>query len=149
MDKKKITTIVVLLLIIVIILGMTILKDNSVKEVSTTGTFDLQVDENFNKEEVLSKGYPTMLDIGGADCIPCKEMAPTLEKLNKDLKGEAIIKFVDYWKYPDLAKQFEFEVIPTQFFYDENGELYTTHEGGITEDKILEIFEEMGYTFSE
>ncbi len=115
---------------------------------STSGQFDLHVDADFQKDAVISQGLPTLLDVGGAECIPCKEMAPVLEKVNADLKGQAIIKFVDYWKYPALAEQFDFSVIPTQFFYDEHGQLYTTHEGGITEAEILATFAEMGYVFN-
>ncbi len=144
-ENKKVTLVLVIFAILIVLMFMVVFKGS--EEVSTGGIFDLHVDASFNKDEVISQGYPTMLDVGGADCIPCKAMAPVLERLNEDLNGKAIIKFVDYWKYPDLAKQFTFSSIPTQFFYDENGNLYTTHEGQITEAQVLEIFEEMGYTF--
>ncbi len=146
-ENKKIVLVFVIVIIITIIGSMSLVKYKDEEKVSTDGVFDLNVSADFDKDEVLSEGYPTMLDVGGADCVPCKNMAPVLEKLNEDLNGKAIIKFVDYWSYPDLAKQFEFSVIPTQFFYDENGELFTTHEGGITEEEVLEIFKEMGYEF--
>lgn len=94
-------------------------------------------------------GYPAMLDIGGSDCISCKNMATTLKELNKELMGKAIVKFIDYWQYGHLASQFEFEVIPTQFFYNENGELYKTHKGELTKEEILAIFKEMGYEFND
>lgn len=94
-------------------------------------------------------GYPTLLDIGGADCVPCKAMAPVLKELNSELMGKAIIKFIDYWKYSHLASQFEFEVIPTQFFYDEEGKLYKTHQGEMTKEEILAIFKDMGYEFND
>ncbi|NLA33051.1 MAG: thioredoxin family protein [Mollicutes bacterium] len=74
-------------------------------------------------------------------------MAKVLQELNKELMGKAIVKFVDYWKYGYLASQFEFEVIPTQFFYDKNGNLYKTHQGEISKSEALNIFKEMGYDF--
>ncbi len=120
-------------------------KDNA----NVIAGFELLAGPDFKKEEVLALGYPTLLDVGGAECIPCKAMAPVLEELNEELMGVAIIKFVDYWKYPKLASQFQFNVIPTQFFYDETGKLVKTHEGGITKEGILAIFAEMGYNFNE
>ncbi len=146
-DNKKVMSIFFIAVIFIVILILVLVKNESETEVSTDGLFDLHVSADFNKEKVLEEGYPTLLDVGGADCVPCKAMAPVLEKVNEDLSGKAVVKFVDYWKYPDLANQFTFSVIPTQFFYDENGELYTTHEGGITEEEIYEIFGEMGYEF--
>ncbi len=146
--KKNIILVLVIFLVFVVVFLLGNSKKSSEEEVSTDGFFDLHVAADFNKNDYLNKGYPVLLDIGGAECIPCRNMAPVLEELNEELNDKAVIKFVDYWKYPDLAKQFEFSVIPTQYFYDEFGELYTTHEGEITKTQVLAIFAEMGYTFS-
>ncbi len=147
MNKNNITSIVVIVAITLVIAAMIISKNTAAAKISTTELFDLHTNENFNKDEILNKGYPTMLDIGGAECIPCKEMAPTLESVNELLKGKAIIKFVDVNANPNLREQFTFQYIPTQFFYDDKGDLQETHSGVITEAEILSIFKEMGYTF--
>ncbi len=146
-NKKVITAVVTITAILVVILFMASMKSGNEEVVSTTGMFDLNVDENFVKSDYIGQGYPALLDVGGAECEPCKAMAPVLEKLNEDLQDKAIIKFVDYWKYPDLANQFQFTSIPTQFFYDEEGNLVETHEGMITEEEALAIFADMGYEF--
>ena len=146
--QNKLVKIIVLIVIVVIIVLMVIIKNQS-NQYSTTNFFDLNVNENFDKNDYLNKGYPVLLDIGGGQCSSCKVMAPVLEKLNNQLKQKAVIKFIDYWKYSHLASQFDFKVIPTQFFYDEQGNLFKVHEGIITEDGILEIFKEMGYDFYE
>ena len=147
-SKKGIIIVVLIILIGLIIIKYSNNDQKSSNENVITG-FELLASTDFKKEEILALGYPTLLDIGGAECIPCKAMAPVLKELNKELMGKAIIKFVDYWKYPHLASQFQFNVIPTQFFYDEHGELNRVHEGGITKEGILAIFKEMGYTFDE
>lgn len=152
---KKVFGLVVVISIILILGGLYIIKRNKEEtnsvpsySISIRG-FELNVQTDFNKEEVITRGYPTMLDIGGGDCIACKQMKPILEKLNEEWQGLVIVKFVDYWKYPHLADQFNFKVIPTQFFYDDKGKLFKTHEGAITEAEIRNIFEEMGYEFNE
>ena len=45
--------------------------------------------------KVPVKGMVTILDIGAASCIPCKMMAPILEKLEKKYDGKAAVIFLD------------------------------------------------------
>jgi thioredoxin 1 len=145
--KKKITGIIVVSIIIVSMVVIASLKKDYQERVlpNAVAGFELLALEDFDKEEVLQRGYPALLDLGGDDCIPCKEMKPVLEELNEEWQGEIIVKFVDVWKYPKLADQFHLRTIPTQYFYDKEGNLYETHEGSITKEEIITIFEEMGY----
>jgi len=94
-------------------------------------------------------------------------MAPVLVKLNKEFEGKAIIKFVDVWKYQELSEGYLIKVIPTQVFYDKDGNpfvpsdpqkmqmtmyatndtnehIFTAHEGGMTEEMIRDVLKEMG-----
>ena len=50
--------------------------------------------------EVPVKGMVTMVDIGAKACIPCKMMAPIMEKMEKVYQGKAAIIFIDVWKNP-------------------------------------------------
>ncbi len=129
--------------------------------------FELDATEDFDLEEILSYGLPVIIDFGSDSCIPCKEMAPTLEELNEELRGKAIVKFVDVWKNADAAKGVPIRIIPTQFFFDKDGNpyvpsdaessafvmygtedssvhLFTAHEGKMDKEEILAVFEEMG-----
>jgi len=151
MENRRLISLIVVLLIIMGMISIIIVKNSQKEKEANSDTyekgFELLATEDFDKEEVLSRGYPVLLDIGGGECIPCKAMKPVLEELNEQWQKKVIVKFVDYWQYPDLANQFDFSVIPTQFFYDEDGKLYTTHQGQITKDEVIEIFKEMGYSF--
>ena len=62
-----------------------------------------------------------LLDLGADKCIPCKMMAPVLEKLKEDYKGRASVVFIDVWKAPDVGKEFGIRSIPTQIFYNKKG----------------------------
>jgi len=118
-------------------------------------------------EKLKSYELPIIIDFGADECIPCKEMAPVLKKLNEEWQGKVIVKFVDVWKYPDAAAIVPLQVIPTQFFFDAQGKpyipsdpegmqmqmysqkdtqehAYTAHQGGMTEKQIRAVFEEMG-----
>jgi thioredoxin 1 len=94
--------------------------------------------------EVPVKGMVTMVDLGAKSCIPCKMMAPIMEKLEKDYKGKAAILFIDVWKDPDQAKRFGIRVIPTQIFYDKEGKEVLRHNGFMSEDAIVAELKKMG-----
>ncbi len=94
--------------------------------------------------DVPVKGMVTMLDLGAKSCIPCKMMAPIMEKLEKDYKGKAAIIFIDVWKDPDQSKRFGIRAIPTQIFYDKEGKEVYRHEGFMSENAIVTQLKDMG-----
>jgi thioredoxin 1 len=94
--------------------------------------------------EVPVKDMVTMVDLGAKSCVPCKMMAPVLEKLEKDYKGRAAIVFLDVSKDPDQAKRFGISVIPTQIFYDRQGKEVLRHTGFMSEEAIVTQLKKMG-----
>ncbi len=86
----------------------------------------------------------TMVDLGAHKCIPCKMMAPIIEKLTKSYEGKAAIVFVDVWENPDEAKRFKISSIPTQIFFDKEGREVYRHQGFLAEDAIVTQLTEMG-----
>ena len=94
--------------------------------------------------DVPVKGMPTMVDLGANECIPCKMMAPVMEKVEKKYRGKAAIVFIDVWKDKDQAKRFGIRAIPTQIFFDEEGKEVHRHEGFMGEADIDRVFKEMG-----
>ena len=94
--------------------------------------------------DVPVKGMVTMVDLGAKSCIPCKMMAPILEKLEKDYKDRAAILFLDVWKDPEQAKRFGISVIPTQIFYDKQGKEVLRHTGFMSEEAIVAQLRKMG-----
>ncbi len=94
--------------------------------------------------EVPVKGMVTLVDLGANSCIPCKMMAPILEKLEKVYRGKAAIVVIDVWKTPDEGKRFNLRVIPTQIFYDKKGKEVYRHEGFMSEKDIVAILNKLG-----
>jgi thioredoxin 1 len=94
--------------------------------------------------EVPVKGLVTMVDLGARSCIPCKMMAPILEKLEKDYKGRAAIVFLDVSKDPEQAKRFGISMIPTQIFFDNQGNEVLRHTGFMSEEGIVTELKKMG-----
>lgn len=164
------TKIALVLVIIAAIASIWVIKNNSKKALIESeqlkADFSLHA-TSIDLEKLRSHGLPIVIDFGADRCIPCKEMAPVLEELNKKYQGRVIIKFVDVWKYPEAAEGFPLQVIPTQFFFTAEGEpllpetkppfdvnaysrsedskhVFTSHQGGLSKDQLEAAFEKMG-----
>ena len=94
--------------------------------------------------EVPVKGMVTMLDLGANKCIPCKMMAPILEELKKEYNGKAAIVFVDVWQHTEEAHKHRIQAIPTQIFFDNQGNEVLRHVGFMSKKEIVQVLEKLG-----
>ena len=97
---------------------------------------------DFSKVPV--NGMVTMIDLGATQCIPCKMMAPIMEKMEKVYKGKAAIVFIDVWQNRAQAGRFGISVIPTQIFFDREGKEIYRHVGFMSEAAIVAQLKKMG-----
>jgi thioredoxin 1 len=106
----------------------------------------LGASESSGMVEVPVKGKVTMVDIGAKECIPCKMMAPIMEELEKEYhdSGRAAILFIDVWKNKDQGRRFGIRSIPTQIFYDKEGNEVYRHEGFMDKKDIVAKLEKLG-----
>jgi thioredoxin 1 len=94
--------------------------------------------------EIPAKGMVTMIDLGAKKCVPCKMMAPILEKLEKDYQGKAVIHFYDVWEDREPATRFGIRGIPTQIFFDKDAKEVYRHVGFMSEADIVSQLTKMG-----
>ena len=87
---------------------------------------------------------PKLIDLGADKCIPCKMMAPILEELKSEYAGKLEVVFIDVWKDPDKGREYGIRVIPTQIFYDADGNEFYRHVGFYSKEDILRTFTEKG-----
>ena len=71
-------------------------------------------------------------------------MAPIMEKMEKVYKGKAVIAFIDVWEHREPIKRFGIRTIPTQIFFDKNGNEVYRHVGFLAEKNFVAILEKMG-----
>ena len=90
------------------------------------------------------KGMVTMIDLGAKKCIPCKMMAPILEKMERKYEGKAAVVFIDVWEHREQAARFRVRAIPTQIFFNAFGEEVYRHVGFLAEKDIVSQLEKMG-----
>ncbi|MGN1156512.1 MAG: thioredoxin family protein [Agathobacter sp.] len=163
----------IILVIVLAIVGVWFLKngepDDEKEGSSMDADFSLEVTSEVDYAALTKLGLPIIVDYGSDSCIPCKQMAPVLEKMNEEMQGKAIIKFVDVRKYPESLKKVPIQVIPTQVLFHADGtpfvpsdelarkisfdmynaretgeHVFTVHQGGLTEEEMRLILAEMG-----
>jgi thioredoxin 1 len=172
--KKKLLKILVPICIAIVLVLIWTLKTNSNQQdtnlVSSTliennEDFILEVSE-IDLDKLKEYKKPIIIDFGADSCVPCKEMAPVLKSVNEQMRGKAIIKFVDVWKNGEAANGFPIQVIPTQVIINKDGSPYvpsenmeinfamystrdtnehvfTVHQGGLTQEQMTSILRDM------
>ena len=95
-------------------------------------------------QQMPVKGMVTMVDIGAHSCIPCKMMTPIIEELSKEYEGRAAIAFIDVWEHREEAARYGIRAIPTQIFYDAQGQERYRHEGFLDKESIAAKLAELG-----
>ena len=91
---------------------------------------------------------PRLVDLGSDRCQSCLAMVPVLEALTNEYEGRLEVLFIDVWKEPARGKPYEIRLIPTQIFYDSDGEEVFRHEGFFSKEDILAKWKEVGVDLS-
>jgi len=78
----------------------------------------------------------TFIELGSVTCIPCKQMKPVMESIEKRYAGQVKVVFYDVWKDKRPAEQYKIRLIPTQVFLDKSGKELLRHEGFFAEAEI-------------
>jgi len=95
-------------------------------------------------DRALATGRPVVADFGRGMCIPCKMMKPILDDLKEDYAGRAEILVIEIDEFPAVTQRVGIRAIPTQIFYDAEGNVAYRHEGFIPREDIVAKLAEMG-----
>jgi thioredoxin 1 len=94
-------------------------------------------------------GLPRLVDLGSDKCVPCKMMAPILDQLTDEFAGRMTVEVIDVRKDRQAAGRYGIRVIPTQIFYDAEGQERFRHQGFYSREEILAKWRELGVDLSE
>lgn len=88
----------------------------------------------------------TFVELGSVKCIPCREMQPVMRSIEKKYGSQVKVVFHDLLTAAgkEAAKQYVFDVIPTQIFLDKSGKEYFRHEGFFPEKELIKILKIKG-----
>lgn len=105
--------------------------------VATVAGAELPSADTLAIRAALSSGRPTLADFGVHTCMPCKRMAPILEELNRELAGKANVLFIDLTDSDKLGKPYGIRMIPTQIFFNPQGQEVKRHIGFMDKTAVL------------
>lgn len=94
--------------------------------------------------ELPVRGTVTMIDLGAHQCLPCQMMEPILKEIEKEYQDMAAIVFIDVNKNVAEAHNYRIRSIPTQIFYDREGNEVYRHEGFLDKASIMAQLERLG-----
>lgn len=89
-------------------------------------------------------GRVTVVDIGTDKCLPCRLMAKMMTDLGAAYGSRAAFIFFNVLKHREVLDECEIDRMPTQIFYDKEGEEVFRHEGFMTKKAIMEKLEKLG-----
>src|SRR5207245_6294389 len=73
-------------------------------------------DQNF-EQEVLKSPVPVLVDFWAEWCMPCRMLAPTIDKLAKDYTGKVKIGKLDTDASREVAIKYSINSIPTVILF--------------------------------
>ncbi len=78
--------------------------------------------DNFEKE-ILKSDKPVLVDFWAPWCMPCKLIAPTVEKLAEEMKGKVSVLKLNVDENPDIATELSIMNIPTLVLFKDGKEI--------------------------
>ncbi len=98
------------------------------------------IDEQSFKREVLESELPVLVDFYADWCAPCKQTAPEVEALGRELEGKAKIVKVNIDKSPSLAQALRVQSVPT-FMVFSKGRPVDAQAGAMRKAQLREMVE--------
>ncbi len=95
--------------------------------------------DDFEKE-VLQSEIPVMVDFWAAWCVPCRVIAPLVEKLAEKYEGRLKVAKLDVDSNPEIAIRYQVMSIPTLLFF-KNGQAVDRIVGVVGEQAIVQKIE--------
>jgi len=93
-------------------------------------------DRNF-QEEVLKSTIPVLVDFWAPWCMPCRMLAPTIEKLAEENEGKLKVCKLNTDENQNIASQYGIQGIPTLIIFKEGKEVGRT-VGVMPKEKLQE-----------
>lgn len=100
----------------------------------------IHVNDAAFEQTVMKSPVPVIVDFWAPWCGPCKQVAPSLEKIAKEYDGKLIVAKVNTDEDPEWAGRFQVSGIPTMLFVA-NGKLVHQQVGAVPYGYLKQVVE--------
>lgn len=94
------------------------------------------------EEEVLKTDKLVVVDFWGSWCIPCKQMEPVIEKLEKDYSGRIKFCSMNINRNPRIPDEYSIKGVPTYTIFWK-GEIIKRDVGAKSENQLRNFINEI------
>jgi thioredoxin 1 len=91
-------------------------------------------DQSF-ESDVLKAGQPVLVDFWAEWCGPCKQIAPALEDVAKDMTGKLTVAKLNIDENPATPQKYRVQGIPTLMLF-KDGQLAATKVGALSKAQL-------------
>jgi thioredoxin 1 len=102
-----------------------------------------QINQAEYETEVVGSPVPVLLDIFGEHCGPCRQLAPTIDRLAGEYEGRAKVLKVDAGENRELASSLGVSSVPTVVAF-RGGQEVARLAGVRPESAYRKLLEEVG-----
>ena len=100
----------------------------------------LNVSDTEFENEVLKSDTPVVVDFWAEWCGPCKAMSPLVDEFSNEMGSKVKVVKVNIDENPEAPTKYGVRGIPT-FMVFQNGEVKSTHTGGMSKSQLNEWVE--------
>jgi len=93
-------------------------------------------DDTF-EADVLKSATPVVVDFWAEWCGPCRQIAPALEEIAKELHGKVKIVKLNVDENPQTAAKYGIQSIPTLMIF-KDGQLAATQTGALPKGRLAD-----------
>jgi len=96
-----------------------------------------ELDEKSFKELTESSDKLILVDFWAPWCGPCKQLAPILDEVSKEIGSKAEITKVNVDEFPDIAGKHNVRGIPTMILF-KGGSVVATKVGSLSKTALID-----------
>lgn len=96
--------------------------------------------DNTFESDVLKAEGPVLVDFWAEWCGPCRQIAPIIDELSKDMEGKLKVVKVNIDKNPETPTKFGVRGIPTMIIF-KDGKPTSTKVGALPKSSLYEWVE--------
>ncbi|MBA7478453.1 Thioredoxin 1 [subsurface metagenome] len=100
-------------------------------------SLEVEVNGNNFKQEVLESSIPVLVDFWASWCMPCRMLAPTIEKLAEENQGKLKVCKLNTDENQNISAQYGIQGIPTLIIFKAGKEVGRT-VGVMSKEKLQE-----------